>query len=211
MEQLILIESWAAVSNYEEFEDAVLDYFDRAGTAFSAAYYRLLRYSMSEAILQELSAERSWQLPAIPVERPRGYYDVREAVSDHGGRAILRAIVDVTRSEYMSANEQQGSALPAVYVNRLLEEWSKGLRSALQSEASDLRALCDYLEGRYDEYYEALQDERCGRTWLGSDVRVEELAWAVYGGRKHVEFVREYGLADDEPPEIRELLDGDED
>ena len=206
-EKVATMRGWSSATNFEEFSSAVDKYYNRAGTEFSAAYWRLLRYSIAEAILQALKATRSEHLPTIPSERPTGYDDVRLAVGDHGGRSIEQAIVAVTRSEYELANEMQGASMPPVYINRLLERWTLGLTTALQSEAADITALGDYLEGRYDEYYEVLRDDRCGRTWLTE--RVTELANEVYGRRYHEEFIEEYELSD-APWWVEELMNGDD-
>ena len=201
------MKGWSPVTNFGEFSSGVDKYYNRSGTEFEGAYWRVLRYSIAEAILQSLKATRAEHLPSIPLERPIGYDDVRLAIGESGGRAIEQAIVTVTRSEYELANEMEGATLPVVYINRLLEQWTLGLKRALQTETADLTALGDYLEGRYDAYYEVLRDERCGRTWLLE--RVTELALDVYVLRNHEAFRESYGLTA-APEWLEELMNGDD-
>ena len=204
------IGGWATVTNYGAFRSAVEKYFNRVGTEFSRAYYRLLRYSFAEAILEHLEAERPTELPAMPTRRPRGYYDIREVLSEDVGTAICDEILLITREQYGLGLETDGG-MPPTYKSRELERWTTGLTQALSTAASELTLLGNELEARYNEYYEAIVSGRCGRTRLKDGVWIEDLTMALYEARHHAGFVEEYGLIDDEPVEIREMMTNDVD
>ncbi len=202
------IGGWATVKNYSPFRAELEKYFNRSGTEFSRAYYRVLRYSFAEAILEHLEAERPEHLPAIPSERPTGYYDMREVVRWNYGEAILEEILALTRGQYVAGLETDGG-MPPTYISRCLLNWQEALEAGLNQETLELKEFGDYLEGRYDEYYEAITIGRCGRTRLKNATRIEEITLGVYEGRHHAEFVEEYELGSDEPDWAKEMMTDD--
>ena len=197
------IGGWATVKNYAAFRAELEKYFNRSGTEFSRAYYRVLRYSFAEAILEHLEAERPSELPTIPSERPTGYYDVREVLSDDGCESICNEILSITRGL------ETDGGMPPTYFSMHLDHWMVCLQLAQIRSTAELTEFGDYLEDRYNEYYEAITIGRCGRTRLKNATRIEEITTAVYDGRHHAEFVEEYELGDDEPDWAKEMMTDD--
>ena len=91
-EKVATMRGWSSATNFEEFSSAVDKYYNRAGTEFSAAYWRLLRYSIAEAILQALKATRSEHLPSVPMERPEVSGRRSRGAVDRAGNSVGDAI-----------------------------------------------------------------------------------------------------------------------
>ena len=159
------IELWSSQElNLGDFCGVVQDWYERSGTAFALAFYGMTRYELAVELMYGLEVEDRDRFASPSPERPAGIDDVRELMMTAGADEIFSEIVRVSRAEYREATEQV-TATPPTYLNRLLERWTAGLRTALAAQTLRVQELSDWCEGEYMRYYEALRRNEQGRAW----------------------------------------------